>query len=158
MIFLMPTETTARENAYDAGRDPMNTILSVLFAAAFYTANDPEADILAAAPMSAIGSKRMRRGLRTHRDKSGSGSTCPLGRAGVVPKEKARETSATECQIWGHGCGVVVLKAIEQHIRAEQEDCQQAIYKIGRPSRPVTAHFAGSLSWRTDRSALCGRP
>src|ERR1700746_2437822 len=57
------------------------------------------------------------------------------------PKEKARETSAIECQIRGHGCGVVVLKAIEQHITAEQDHCQQAIYKIGRPSGPVTAHF-----------------
>src|SRR5947199_1244633 len=97
------------------------------------------------------------RDLRTHRDKRGSGSTCPRGRAGVVPKEKARETSAIECQIRGHGCGVVVLKAIEQHITAEQDDCQQAIYKIERASGPVTAHFAGSLSWRTDHSALCGR-
>jgi hypothetical protein len=57
------------------------------------------------------------------------------------PKEKARETSAIECQIRGHGCGVVVLKAIEQHITAEQDDCQQTISKIGRRSGPVIAHI-----------------
>ena len=73
-------------------------------------------------------------------------------------QRKARATSAIEYQIRGHGCGVVVLKAIEEHITAEQDDCQQAISKIGRLSEPVIAHFAGSLSWRTDRSALCGRP
>jgi len=61
------------------------------------------------------------------------------------PNEKAREASAIECQGRGHGCGVVVLKVIEQHITAEQDDRQQAIYKIGRPSGPVIAHFAGSL-------------
>jgi hypothetical protein len=39
-----------------------------------------------------------------------------------------------KCQIRGHGCGVVVLKGIEQQIAAEQDDCHQAIYKIeGRP-------------------------
>src|SRR5207245_2085967 len=64
--------------------------------------------------------------------------TCP-------PNEKAREASAIECQGRGHGCRVVVLKVIEQHITTEQDDRQQAIYKIGRPSGPVTAHFAGSL-------------
>ena len=85
-------------------------------------------------------------------------STKPRLTAGVVLKEKARATSAIEYQIRGHGCGVVVLKAIEEHITAEQDDCQQAISKIGRLSEPVIAHFAGSLSWRTDRSALCGRP
>ena len=75
------------------------------------------------------------------------------------PKQKARQTSAIECQIRGHGCGVVVLKAIEHQITAEQDDCQQAIHKIRRQSGPVTAHFAGSLFWRTDRSALClGEP
>jgi hypothetical protein len=58
------------------------------------------------------------------------------------PKEKARETSAIEYQIRGHGCGVVFLKAIKQHITAEQDHCQKAIYKIGRPSGPVTASFS----------------
>src|ERR1700746_1878981 len=57
------------------------------------------------------------------------------------PKEKARETSAIECQMRGHGCGVVVLKAIEQHITAEQDDCQQTISKIGRRSGPVIAQI-----------------
>src|SRR4029078_5530796 len=56
------------------------------------------------------------------------------------PNEKAREASAIECQGRRHGCGVVVLKVIEQHITAEQDDRQQAIYKIGRPSGPVIAH------------------
>ena len=77
-------------------------------------------------------------------------STKPRLTAGVVLKEKARATSAIEYQIRGHGCGVVVQKAIEEHITAEQDDCQQAISKIGRLSGPVIAHFAGSLSWRTD--------
>ena len=49
----------------------------------------------------------------------------PRPTAGGVLKEKARATSAIECQIRGHGCGVVVLKAIEEHITAEQDDCQQ---------------------------------
>src|SRR5690242_13789509 len=56
------------------------------------------------------------------------------------PKEKVRETSAID-QIRGHGCGVVVLKAIEQHITAEQDDCQQTISKIGRRSGSVIAHI-----------------
>src|SRR5437879_2496919 len=85
----------------------------------------------------------MRRRLRSLPDKRGGGSTCRRGRA--LPMKKAREASAIECQGRGHGCGVVVLKVIEQHITAEQDDRQQAIYKIGRPSGPVTAHFAGSL-------------
>lgn len=85
------------------------------------------------------------RDLRTRRDKRGGGFTCRRGRAGVVPNEKAREASTIECQGRGHGCGVVVLKAIEQHITAEEDDGQQAIYKVGRPSGPESAHFAGSF-------------
>jgi hypothetical protein len=69
----------------------------------------------------------------------------PRPTAGGVLKEKARATSAIEYQIRGHGCGVVVLNAIEEHITAEQDDCQQAISKIGRLSGPVIAHFAGIL-------------
>jgi hypothetical protein len=69
-------------------------------------------------------------------------------RDGTLSLEKAQELlpstlmSAIEYQIWGHGCGVVVLKAIEQHITAVQDDGQQAISKIGSLSGAVIAHFA----------------
>jgi hypothetical protein len=76
--------------------------------------------------------------------KRGSGSTCPRGCSGEVLRKNARETSSNECQVRGHGCGVIALKAIEQHITAEQNDCRQAIHKVGRSSGPVFAHFAGS--------------
>jgi hypothetical protein len=62
--------------------------------------------------------------------------------------EKRRATSAIEYQIRGQGCGVVVLKAIEQHITTEQDHCQQTISKKGRLPGSVNAHFAGSLSLR----------
>jgi hypothetical protein len=62
------------------------------------------------------------------------------GPAGVVLR-KRRATSAIEYQARGHGCGVVVLKTIEQHITAEQDDCQQAISKIGTLAGPLIAHF-----------------
>jgi hypothetical protein len=71
----------------------------------------------------------------------------PPARAGVpagFSGKRARETSSNECQVRGHGCGVIALKAIEQHITAEQNDCRQAIHKVGRSSGPVFAHFAGS--------------
>src|SRR3974377_1328582 len=68
-------------------------------------------------------------------------STKPRPTAGGVLREKARATSAIEYQIRGHGCGVVVLKVIEEHITAEQDDCQQAISKIGRLSEPVIRSF-----------------
>jgi hypothetical protein len=61
-------------------------------------------------------------------------------RCGSQKKKSARQ-SAIECQIRGHGCGVVVLKAIEQHITAEQDERQQTISKIGRRSGPVIAHI-----------------
>jgi hypothetical protein len=93
---------------------------------------------------------KFRRDLHTRRDKRAADPLAHAGRAGVVPKEKARETSAIEGQIRGHGCGVVVLKATEQHITAEQDYCQQAIHKIERPPGLLTAHFAGVLAWRTD--------
>jgi hypothetical protein len=100
-----------------------------------------------------------------HRDERGSGCRrihwspqCnEVARAQpVVRKEEARAMSAIEYQIRGHGCGVVFLKAIEQHITTEQDHCQQAISKIGRRSGSVIAHLAGSLS-SNRRSALCGR-
>jgi hypothetical protein len=59
-----------------------------------------------------------------------------------VVRKKKRETSATECQIRGHGCGAVLLKFMEQHVRAKQEHCQQTIGEIGAPSGLVIIHFA----------------
>lgn len=56
----------------------------------------------------------------------------------------ASEVSAAERQIGGHGCGVVFLKPNEHHVRAEQDDCEQAIYKIGEPPRLVITHVPGS--------------
>lgn len=69
--------------------------------------------------MYAIGSKPMGRRLRSLPDKRGGGFTCRRGRARVVPNEKPREASTIECEGRGHGCGIVVLKAIEQHMTAE---------------------------------------
>jgi hypothetical protein len=76
---------------------------------------------------------------------------CPL-------KGKARASSAIEYRIRGHGCGVVVLKAREQHITAKQDDCQQAISKVGRLSGAVIAHFTGIPGLANHCSALCSRP
>jgi hypothetical protein len=70
----------------------------------------------------------------------------------------ARVTSAIEYRIRGHGRGVVILNASEQHITAKQDDCQQAISKVGSLSGTVIAHFAGIPGLANHRSALCGRP
>jgi hypothetical protein len=87
-------------------------------------------------------STELARYLRAGANRS-SGSSC-LRACRCVPKGNARETSAIECQIWGHGCGVVVLKAIEHHITAEQHDCQQTVHEIERTTGPVTAHLLDS--------------
>src|ERR1043166_4194665 len=42
----------------------------------------------------------------------------------------------------GPRCGTVFLKAMEQRVRAEQEDRQQAIDEIGTPCGLVITHFA----------------
>jgi hypothetical protein len=48
--------------------------------------------------------------------------------------------SATKREIRGHCCGMIILEATKQHVRAEQNDRQQAIYEIGKPLGPMIDH------------------
>jgi hypothetical protein len=57
-----------------------------------------------------------------------------------VPGTQARETLSAKYQRRSHRCRAIRLKAIEQHITAEQNDSQQAVHKIRRQSRPLIAH------------------
>jgi hypothetical protein len=63
--------------------------------------------------------------------------------AGDVLGNQARATSSAEYQIRSHRCRTIGPKAIEQHITAEQNDRQQAVHEVRKPSRPLIAHFTG---------------
>jgi hypothetical protein len=63
--------------------------------------------------------------------------------AGEVLSRETHETSSGEYQIRSHRSGAIGLKAVEQHITAEQDDRQQTVHKIRSLSRSLIAHFAG---------------